>query len=338
VVVGLVCAWAAIQTWRRVRDPELQGLVAFTLPFLTYTLATRFGLSGVLAVVTAGIVANRRTPFVLLPSARLRGAGFYESTVFLANTILFLLLGLQLHQIATAVLQTTSWPTLIAAALVLNLAVIVVRFAWFVLLEYVPWFGGEGRYSEPSVRRALVASWAGVRGAVSLAAALAIPAVAAGGVPVPQRELVIFLTFSVILVTLVGGGLTLPWLVRALKIPADDDEESEELAAALTAMSQAAEARLDALEREGRISAADKALLLKHYASRRRLPGAPVDEEDRRRFAAEREVLRAEREALARLRDDREIDNTVVRRIVRSLDVADEAIPADNGRIVEPAP
>jgi CPA1 family monovalent cation:H+ antiporter len=222
VVVGLVCAWAAIQTWRRVRDPELQGLVAFTLPFLTYALATRFGLSGVLAVVTAGIVANRRTPFVLLPSARLRGAGFYESTVFLANTILFLLLGLQLHQVATAVLQTTSWPTLIAAALALNLTVIVVRFAWFVLLEYVPWFGGEGRYSEPSVRRALVASWAGVRGAVSLAAALAIPAVAAGGVPVPQRELVIFLTFSVILVTLVGGGLTLPWLVRALKIPAGD--------------------------------------------------------------------------------------------------------------------
>jgi hypothetical protein len=103
-------------------------------------------------------------------------------------------------------------------------------------------------------------------------------------------------------------------------------------------MSQAAEARLDALEREGRISAADKALLLKHYASRRRLPGAPVDDADRRRFAAEREVLRAEREALARLRDGSEIDNTVVRRIVRSLDVADEAIPADDGRSVEPTP
>jgi hypothetical protein len=79
-------------------------------------------------------------------------------------------------------------------------------------------------------------------------------------------------------------------------------------------------------------------LLLKHYASRRRLPGAPVDEDERRRFAAEREVLNAEREALARLRDGREIDNTVVRRIVRSLDVADEAIPADDRHAVDPAP
>ena len=331
VLVGAAGAWIAVQTWRRVRDIELQGLVAITLPFLTYAVAVRFGLSGVLAVVTAGFVANRSSPFVLAPRARMRGADFYESAVFLANAILFLLLGLQLHLVGVAVLRQYSWWSVLGYAAAINVAIIVVRFGWFVLLEYVPWFGGEGKYSDPSVRRAIVASWSGLRGAVSLAAALAIPVTLAGGAAVPQRSLVIFLTFSVILVTLVGGGLTLPAVVRALHIPPGDDEETDELKAALAAMSRSARARLRALERDGRITAADAAMLARHYASRRRLPGAAVDEDERRRFDAEREVLDAERSSLAALRADGKLDNTVLRRIVHALDIAEEAIPDGDG-------
>ncbi|MDB5093700.1 MAG: nha [Candidatus Eremiobacteraeota bacterium] len=330
VLVGVACAWLAIATWRRVRDIDLQPLVAFTLPFLTYALATRFAVSGVLAVVAAGIVASRFTPFGLVPRARMRGADFYEASVFLANAILFLLLGLQLRIVGATVLREYAWWTVLAYAAAINVTIITLRFGWFVLLEYVPWFGGEGKYSEPSVRRALVASWSGLRGAVSLAAALAIPVAVAGGAGVPNRDLVIFLTFSVILVTLVGGGLTLPSVVRALKIPPGDDEEAEELRTALTAMSRSAHDRLHALEREGLITAADTAVLARHYASRRRLPGAPVDREEQRRFAAEREVLLAERTALVKLRNAGGMDNTVLRRIVHSLDIAEEAIPAED--------
>jgi CPA1 family monovalent cation:H+ antiporter len=326
IAIGLLCTWGAIQTWRFVRDVELQGLVAFTLPFLAYTLSARFALSGVLAVVVAGVTANRYTPFILTPAARLRGAGFYESTVFLANTILFLLLGFQLHEIAARVASEYSWGAVLWYSLVVNVTVVAVRFAWFMLLEYVPWFGGESKYSEPSVKRALVASWSGLRGAVSLAAALAIPAVTSTGAAVPGRDLVIFLTFSVILVTLIGGGLTLPAVVRALNISPGEDEEGEELHRALEAMSKAARERIHALELEGRITADDAKKLVHRLASRRRLPGAATDPAEERLFAAQSQVLEAERRALRELRRRREIDNTVLRRIVRSLDVAEEAI------------
>jgi monovalent cation/hydrogen antiporter len=211
-------------------------------------------------------------------------------------------------------------------ALSVNVTIIVVRLAWFMLLEYVPWFGGEGKYGEQSARRALVASWSGFRGAVSLAAALAIPAVTSSGAHVQQRDLVVFLTMSVIVVTLVGGGLTLPGVVRAVHIEPDDDE-AQEVRAALRAMSRAAAARLHALRTEGAITSADAEVLARHFASARRLPGTPVNEDEQRRFVAERDVLRAEREALADLRADGGIDNTVLRRIAHALDVAEEAIP-----------
>ncbi len=154
-------------------------------------------------------------------------------------------------------LREYAWWTVLGYAVAVNVTIVVVRFAWFVLLEYVPWFGGEGQYSAPSIRRALVASWAGLRGAVSLAAALAIPALTASGAHVGHRNLVVFLTFSVILVTLVGGGLTLPSVVRALKIPPGGDEEAEEMKSALHAMSSAADATLRALLKEEQITADD---------------------------------------------------------------------------------
>jgi CPA1 family monovalent cation:H+ antiporter len=252
--------------------------------------------------------------------------------VFLANAILFLLLGVQLRIVGTTVFSEYAWWTVLAYAAAINVTIIVLRFGWFVLLEYAPWFGGQGKYSEPSIQRALVASWSGLRGAISLAAALAIPVAVAGGARIPNRDLVIFLTFSVILVTLVGGGLTLPSVVRALKIPPGDDEEAEEMRSALTAMSRSAHERLGALERDGQITAADSAALARHYASRRRLPGAPVDRDEQRRFAAEREVLRAERTALVKLHNDGGMDNTVLRRIVHALDIAEEAIPVDESQ------
>jgi CPA1 family monovalent cation:H+ antiporter len=133
------------------------------------------------------------------------------------------------------------------------------------------------------------------------------------------------------LVTLIGGGLTLPVLVSRLNVPPGDDEEGEEVRKALAAMSRAAHERLDALRREGRIDAEDAKVLAHRFASQRRLPGAPVDASERRRFAAQAEVLDAERQALRELRGSGEMDNIVLRRIVHALDVAEEAILLADG-------
>lgn len=325
-VVGIVCAWCAVQAWRRIRDSDLQGLIAFTLPFLSYTVATTFGFSGVLAVVVTGIWASRHTPFVLTPSARLRGIGFYDSIVFLVNAILFTLVGLQLHFLGATVLAEYHWTNVLWYAVVVNAAIVLTRFAWFVFLEYAPFLSVPGSYNQPSLRRALVGSWSGLRGAVSLAAALAIPRLTAGGTPVAQRDLIIFLTFTVILFTLVGGGLTLPLIARGVASPTVD-EEQRETDEALLALSGAADAKLRSLTAAGELTSAEAATLGALYIPNELSADGTDPVVARRNAEAERTVIHAQREALRELREQKKIDNVVLRRIARSLDVAEEALP-----------
>jgi CPA1 family monovalent cation:H+ antiporter len=297
--------------------------------------ADRLGLSGVLATVTAGVYANRETPNVLVPETRLRGFGFWETSVFIANTVLFFLVGLQLREIVAALSGQYSWSSVVGYAVVVNVAVIAIRFAWFLATEYVPFIGGSSEHPEPNWKHAVIAAWSGFRGAISLAAALAIPTAVAGGTPFPHRDLIIFLTFTVILVTLVGGGFTLPAAIRALKIAEERDEEGEEIRRAQVAIATAALAEIDALERGGRIDAHHAITLRRRYERKRRLAGDDVDADeadDQRRDAdAEREVIAAERKALIELRRGGEIDNVVLRRVQRALDLAEQRIPRRQG-------
>jgi len=325
IVLGLLVGRLAVEGWRRIQDTQLQGVISFNLPYLAYMLAVRLGISGVLAVVFAGIYVNRFTPLVITPAARLRVSGYWETVVFLVNSLLFLLVGLQLHELGRLVLQEYSWQALLWYAFLVNATVLVTRFAWVMGQEFLPVIGGASEHPGGDWKHAFIVAWSGLRGAVSLAAALAIPVTMAGGAALAHRHLVIFLTFSVILVTLVGGGLTLPFVVARLNDGDVEPEEDEDLRRGILGMSEAALERLAELERDGRIPAEHALTLRRRYQHKRRHVKGH-DPEERTALEAEREVIAAERAALVAMRQRREIDNVVQRRLLRVLDVAEERL------------
>jgi len=326
--LGLALGRVAVEAWRRIQDTDLQGAISFTLPFLVYVSALKLGLSGVLAVVFTGITVNRWTPLVLTPASRLQLSGYWDTAVFLANALLFVLVGLQLHELARTVLSTYSCQELAWYALLVNATVFATRFAWTFAQSYAPWIGGAAEHEAPDWKHALIAAWSGLRGAVSLAAALAIPVTLASGAALPHRDLVIFLTLSVVLVTLIGGGLTLPLLLRWLALPDGGDEDERELRHALVARSAAALERLGELAAQGNVAADHESALRRRYE----LLLDRLDREDasgdgpRLEREAERELLAAERAALIRARELGEIDNTVLRRLLRALDLQAERL------------
>jgi len=324
IVLGLLTGRLAVEGWRRIDDTQLQGVISFALPYLTYLTALRLNLSGVLAVVFAGTYVNRFTPQVITPASRLQAVGYWETLVFLVNSILFLLVGLQLHSVVASVAIEYPLQTIVWYALLVNLTVIATRFAYILLLELVPVLGRAAEHQEIDWSHAIIEAWSGLRGAVSLAAALAIPVTMTSGAPLAHRHLVIFLAFSVILVTLVGGGLTLPLVVKRLGGEGDTREQDEDRRRGVAAMHQAALAAIERLEGAGRISGEHAQALRRYY---KRGARGQYSAEARAEFDAEREVIEAERDALTELRERREIDNTTLRRLQRILDLAEERLP-----------
>jgi CPA1 family monovalent cation:H+ antiporter len=324
LAVGYIAGRLAVELWRRIKDQQLQGAISVMVPFLAYFPAQRLGLSGVLAVVTAGVYVNRLNPRVMTPAARTQIVGFWNTLVYLANTVLFLVVGLQLHDVARAAFARHSWQLAIGYALAVNAVVIAVRIALAVLAEYAP-TSAPADHAAPDWKHALIVAWSGLRGAVSLAAALAIPLALPSGAPFPDRDLIIFVTFSVILVTLVGGGLTLPSIVKWLRVEGGT-EERDEIRLALIRSAEAALVRIDELASEGRIDAAHAQTLREKYEHRRDLQRTGDDEHTVNHVArhkeAEREVIAAQRRAIIDMRERGEIDNVVLRRVQADLDLA----------------
>ena len=325
ILLGLLVARLAIAAWRRIKDTQLQSVISITLPYLTYSVASTLGLSGVLSVVFGGFLANHSTPTVLTPLSRLRLSGFWETLVFLLNVVLFVTLGLQLHSVARAVFAEYSVATVLWYALALNATIIVVRFAWILAQEYVPVIGTSSDDPSPNWKHAVVAAWSGLRGAVSLATALALPLTVAGGAHFPGRSLIVFLTFTVILVTLVLGGLTLPFVIVLLKVDLDQDTEDDESRRALEGMSEAALAELEAIEREGQLPGEHVARLRRRYDHQREHAGGHPPKEDAL-LDAEQRLIEAERAALISMRDRGEIDSTTLHRLQRTLDFSLERL------------
>jgi monovalent cation/hydrogen antiporter len=325
ILVGLLVGRLAVEGWRRIKDTQLQGIISFELSYLAYLLSERLSVSGVLAVVYGGIYINRFTPSVLTPASRIRNIGYWDTVVFLINAVLFLMVGMQLHDVAHNVLLEYSWQNVIWYALIVNVTVVAVRFAWILGVEYIPFIGAASEHSKGDWRHAVIASWSGLRGAVSLAAALAIPVSLANGAPLPHRHLVIFLTFSVILVTLVVGGLTLPWIVKLLSVPEDVSEESDEIREGLLAMSKAALEELSTIESEGKLDATIIERLRRRYEHRRDDVKGHADGDDVL-VDAEQRLLTAQRDALLEMRDRGSIDNTVLRQLQRVLDISAERL------------
>jgi CPA1 family monovalent cation:H+ antiporter len=323
ILIGIIAGRIAVLLWQRITDEQLQGVISVILPFMAYLPAQALGLSGVLAVVTVGIYASRFTPRVVTPAARTQAVGFWNLLVFLLNAVLYLVLGLQLHRVALDAFAHASWQVVLLYSAAVNIVLIAIRIPLVLLAEYAPTAAPPER-AQPNWKNAFIVAWSGLRGAVSLAAALAIPTFLPNGSAFPYRDLIIFITFSTIAVTLIGGGLTLPFVVERLNITRSN-EDAEEMLAGRRRLADAASARIDELDADGRLDAAHAAALRKRYEHFRDLSQTSGTSGAAHRLAhadVEREIIDAQRDALIRMHEDGDLDNVALRRLQADLDTA----------------
>jgi CPA1 family monovalent cation:H+ antiporter len=243
---GFLLARGYVEVLRRLNDPFVATLLAITLPYVAYLGAEKIGASGVLAVVTAGLVRARYAPEVLSPDVRLLLLDMWNTIVFLFNTLIFILIGLQLRPMLESLDEHGAWQ-IAGYALAVTATAVAVRLVWVFPGGWLArWVTQWRQRTEPPPdwRGALIGGWCGMRGIVSMAAALALPHTLANGAPFPERHLLIVLTFAFLALTLVLQGLTLAPLVRWLKIPADMGLGEEEVLAR-TGMAHAALSEID---------------------------------------------------------------------------------------------
>ena len=337
IAVGLVIGFLIAAVRRRLDNPPVEVTISLLSGYFAYLPASALGVSGVLAVVTVGVYMGWRTPELTSVQTRLDGAAMWQILTFVVNALLFGLVGLQLHHILDALSSRTAGELLRDAALV-GLAVIVIRIVWIFPLSYVPWFLwglSERRDPAPPWQRPAVVSWMGLRGAVTLAAALAVPLTTDAGDPFPDRPLIIYLAFAVIVATLVFQGLTLPFVIRALRVEADDLAEKEESKARIHA-ADAALARLEELADEDWVRPDTADRLRRQMGFRRNRFAARFSEDDDGAIEEQsqayqrllRELLDAERAAVLALRREGRINDDVMYRVTRDLDLEDARLDA----------
>jgi CPA1 family monovalent cation:H+ antiporter len=335
VAIGLAVGWLMAQVRKRLEDPPVEITMSLFTGYLAYLPADQVGASGVLAVVAAGIYLGWRAPELMSPPTRMQGFAVWEILTYLLNSALFILIGLQIGPILDGV-ENFGTTTLIGYAAIVSAVVIGARIVWAFTVPYL--IRALDRRPSQVARRAgaaprFLAAWSGMRGAVSLAAALALPLETDAGAPFPAREVLIFITFGVIFATLVIQGLTLPLLVRALPVEIDDAEEREEIAARIAA-AKAALDRLDELggEEWTRDETVERLRALYQYRKRRFAARAGKVEDDGyedRSVAYQQllhELLAAQRLALVRLRNDGVISSEVMRRVERDLDLEESRL------------
>jgi monovalent cation/hydrogen antiporter len=290
----------------------------------------------VLSVVAVGLYLGRRGPYVISPETRLQGYAFWELVTFLVNGLIFSLIGLQLSGIVEG-LSGYSAATLVLYAILISLTVILMRILWVFPVTYVPrWASRSLRERDPSPppQAVTVIAWTGMRGVISLAAALALPLSTESGAPFPERDLILFLTFSVILATLVVQGLSLPALIRGLGLEDDGSREREEIKGRIKVV-ETALARLEELVVEDwvREDTAERVRGLYNYRRNRFSARFGVDEdgvEDRSAAYQRllRELLRAQRRTLIELRNEGVIGDEAMHRIERDLDLEESRLGA----------
>lgn len=326
VAIGVAVAMLVYQLHRRLpTTPSMDASLTVMTPYLMYLAAEGMHCSGVLAVVAGGLYLSARAHDFLGATARVQSNSVWSTLVFLLNGFVFILIGLQLPQIGEGLGYASLAPA-VRFALAISLLTIVVRFVWVFAAAYIPRLFRRRRDREELGWKVLVViAWAGMRGVVSLASALAVPLLLTEGVGFPHRQLILFITFVVILVTLVLQGISLPLVVRLLRFDGDDlarhAEDEQILAARLAAAAlehldglQPGEYRShDALER---IRAHHAAVL---DASR---PGVAVDLDARARLhRLSVELVRAQRRALVAARREGTLDHDVLRAAEDQLDM-----------------
>lgn len=324
VAVGLVLGYVFIAIHKRLADPFIEVLTALTIPYAVYIAAETWHVSGVLAVVAAGLLRGRYSPEIVSAEMRIMARSVWNLLVFMLNSLVFILIGLQMSHVLENLAHYSS-QQLLLLGLAISVVAMLVRFVWVFLLAYLPRsVSGSLRPDDPAMSKPelLIVSWCGMRGIVSLAAALALPVSLPGGAPFPQRDLVIFLTFFIIAATLIGQGLSLPTLIRRLKVGTDWDIHAEQQQAR-SAMSTAALAAIDAMVQAQKLPKA-LADTLRLEISDHIVQAAPDGLEPTPRYELLKQLrhtaIVAERRELIRLWRANEISDEVLRHLEEILD------------------
>jgi Na+/H+ antiporter len=337
IAYGIAIGWGSLRLRRWAEDPRVEITLSLMTPYTAYLLPAHLGGSGVLAAVAAGLYVSWNGPLLIPATTRLQGIFFWDLLIYLLEGALFLVTGMQLRTLLDRTDQALLHQLMLAVPLTVA-AVVLARFLWVYPAAYIP------RWLSPALaRRDPMPSWqflfmlgfTGVRGVVSLAAALALPLTNTAGAPFPDRDLILFVAFGVIVVTLIGEGIVLAPIVRWLALPRDAEEERKhEYAAELKARLETlkvAESRLERLATDGETKADTLELL--RARQEHRVQQWPKDADGKAAvavaLAVRTELIKAEREYIYRMLQQGRITDEARRRIERELDLEEATIMLD---------
>jgi CPA1 family monovalent cation:H+ antiporter len=323
--IGLLIGWLVYHIERRIEDGPIEIALSILVPYAAYLAAGEVGASGVLAVVACGLFLSQRSASFFSPPVRLQAWSVWGSLNFILNGLVFVLIGLELQFIRGSI-REYSLSALLVSAAIFSVFLILLRLAWVFPGAGVSWLVRTHLLHQneppPRARETFVVGWTGMRGVVSLAAAIALPAVLRDGSPFPHRNAIIFVAFCVICVTLVLQGVTLPHLIRALGLAGAAGPNCEEQEARRIVIESATAYLEEEKKKDARESSALYDDLIRHYDQRRAsLEGGGGRREEMadhdRYLELSLEALRVERDTAIRLRDEGRIHDEVLRRIER---------------------
>jgi CPA1 family monovalent cation:H+ antiporter len=338
LLVGLAIGFAVSWLERWVDDGPVEIAISLIVPYATYLAGEAVRGSGVIAVVACGLVMSRRSSSFFSPKVRLQANAVWEALEFLLNGLVFVLIGLQLPNVLSGI-RGWSKPGLLGYGLLFSAILIALRLLWMFPAARCAWWVRtrivHQNYQKPEASQIFVIGWTGMRGVVALAAADSLPLTLNDGSPFPQRSLILFLTFALILVTVVLQGLSLPWLIRALGLRRQNMSYCEEgqarnlmLRAAIDFLTE----RRNSVKREGETHLYDDLLhQFEHKISNVDLcgPSGEVPEQSEESLTMEHlllETIRREREELNALRESGRIGDGVHRNLERELDLSESRL------------
>ncbi|HEV7635642.1 MAG TPA: Na+/H+ antiporter [Bradyrhizobium sp.] len=336
ILFGAAVGWLSLRARHRARDPQIEITLALITPYVAYWVPEHFGGSGVIATVACGLYVSWNGPLWISAATRLQGIFFWDLVIFLIEGLLFLLTGFQMRSLFE---KSKAFPLddIVFATALVAVIVIVARFAWVYPATYLPRILSKrlrARDPSPPWQWVFVIAFTGVRGAVSLAAALALPFALPGGEAFPYRDLILFVSFGVIFITLVGLGLGLPLVVRWLGVAKAGRAEhraahESEIAARREALGAALRS-LDAMTDDRELAdEVVKLLRARHETRSNQLPeslDADAHEITAMGTSLTRELIAGERKFIHALLRDGKITDEIRRRIERDLDLEEASL------------
>ena len=327
LLLGRLVEWFEL----RIDDGPIEITVSILVPYAAYLAAQTVRASGVLAVVAVGLYLSRQSTRFFSPRVRIQAYAVWNALSYILNGVVFVLVGLQLPSVLSGIRGQFGLPILLLYGALFSAVIVLLRLLWVFPGARISYFIRRrllGQKEEtPPVRTLLVIGWTGMRGVISLAAALSLPQVLSDGRPFTQRNLIVFLTFCVILVTLVGQGLSLPALIRALGLAGDEGAKCELLEAQRIVLAAALRHIEQARKSDDPRWAGMYDDLAQHYRERLEALEGPEEgsgpEAHRKYLELVRELLQIERETAIRLRNEGRIGDEVLRQIEHDVDLRD---------------